>query len=185
MSRIINLTEYDLNRIIRRVISESGGMQPIDTNMLNKLSVFAKQLSTELGQDIDSETIQDTAVCTIDEILPNANLDNKGQKLLSQVKEKVLSLITNKSDRELKGAFKSLKNKLNENSNLTEQVAAALVPFTLIGITAPIGIWIAIGVLVLILLIWAIVKLANLPRTRSFGKGCNRKTLTTGIRIRR
>jgi len=94
-----------------------------------------------------------------------------------------MSLIINKSDGKLKGAFKLLKNKLNENSNLTEQVAAALVPFTLIGITAPIGVWIAIGVLVLILLIWAIVKLSSwIPR--SSGHGCSRKVVKR-VRIRR
>ena len=182
MKKVIKLTESDLTRIVRRVINESGGMQPVDTNMLNKFSMFAKQLSTDLGENIDVETIQDTAVCTMDEIQPDVKLDTEGQTLLSQVKEKINSLINNKSEGELKGAFRLLKNKINGNNNLTEQ-AAALVPFTLIGVTAPIGVWIAIGAIVLILLIWAIVKLASwIPR--SSGHGCSRKVIKR-VRVRR
>ena len=40
MNKVIKLTEFDLARIVRRVINESGGMKPVDTNMLNKFSVF-------------------------------------------------------------------------------------------------------------------------------------------------
>ena len=82
MARIINLTESDLNRIIRRVMNESNEIQKIDTGLLSKLSEFAKNLSTELGQDIDVETIQDTAVCTIDEIQPETQIGEKESGVL-------------------------------------------------------------------------------------------------------
>lgn len=174
MARIINLTESDLNRIIRRVMNESNEIQKIDTGLLSKLSEFAKNLSTELGQDIDVETIQDTAVCTIDEIQPETQIGEKESGVLQQVKSKIMTMVNRGGIAELKAAFKLFKNKLNENSSITEQAAVALLPFTLLGVTAPISVWIAIGVVVLALIIWGIVKLASwIPK--SSGHGCSRK----------
>jgi len=180
MSRIISLTESDLNRIIRRVMSEANEVQKIDTGLITKLSEFAKNLSTELGQNIDVETVQDTAVCTIDEIQSETPLGEKELGVLQQVKSKIMSMVNSGGIAELKAAFKLFKNKLNENRNITEQAAAALLPFTLLGVTAPISVWIAIGVVVLSLLIWGIVKLASwIPK--SSNSGCGR-TITRKVR---
>jgi hypothetical protein len=175
MSKIIRLTESDLTRIVRRVINESGGGQPINSNLLQKLNTLASEL------DIDVDTIQDTAVCTIDEILPNQTLDSEGQTLLTKVKEKVMSLVNSKSISELKNAFKTLKKKLDSNG--VNEVIGAMVPFTLLGITAPVSLWIAIGAILLIILIWAIIRLSSwIPK--SSGHGCS-KVIRKRVRVRR
>ena len=61
-----------------------------------------------------------------------------------------------------------------------ETIAAAAVGTTIAGITAPLWVWIAIGAIVLILLIVAIVKLTSwIPKKK--GKGC-RRTVTYRVR---
>ena len=110
MARIINLTESDLNRIIRRVMNESNEIQKIDTGLLSKLSEFAKNLSTELGQDIDVETIQDTAVCTIDEIQPETQIGEKESGVLQQVKSKIKASVLIKLATEKEVEIQNLYN---------------------------------------------------------------------------
>jgi len=140
-------------------------------------NVLATQLTSELGSTIDKSTIEDSASCGIETIEPPPNASNEAIQIFNQVKNKVLSLIQNKNINELKNAFKLLKNKLR---GVNEQVALLAGAFTLLGISAPIAVWVVIGGVILYLLVRAIIELTSwIPKKR--GRGCS-KTIRKRIR---
>lgn len=188
MRRIVRLTERDLSRIVNRVINEAGEVQMIDTQLMSKFANLSQVFSSELGQDIDIDTIKDTTSCTMEDFQPPAGTDPEGLNVFQQLKQKVMELVKSKSIEPLKEAFNALRNVLKNaksdknNKSLQEQVAALAAPFTLLGISAPIGVWIIIGVIALALLIAGMVWIISwIPK--SSGSGCSRK-VTKRVRAR-
>ena len=147
------------------------------------------KLSQELDGPIDPEMATEALNCGMDEIEPDNNQKPEVLDTFNQIKEKIKELILSKDRDSLKNAFKDLKNKLKSNkgdgteemsSEMSEQTGALLVATTILGVTAPLWVWIAIGGLVLYLLLKGIIALTSwIPKTS--GRGC-RKTKTFRVR---
>lgn len=185
MRRIIRLKESDINRIVNRVLNETTGIESTNKDLMNKITTFSKNLSNDLGENIDVESVMDTSSCSIDDFQADPGTDSKGLDLLEKVKDKVKQLVQGGDINTLKNAFKSLKTKKEQvdNETLTEQVAALMVPFTLLGITAPLSLWLAIAAILLVILIWGIVWAVSwIPK--SSGHGCS-KVIKKRVRVRR
>ena len=144
------------------------------------------KLGQELGVEIDGDLQNEAESCSLDEVGLGASLNLKPQakELLTKVREKIKQLF-NSGDREgLKSFLSEYKQKTEGQSGETneqaETIAAVAAGTTIAGITAPLWAWIAIGAIVLILLIVAIVKLTSwIPKKK--GKGC-RRTVTYRVR---
>lgn len=148
------------------------------------------KLSQELDGPIDPEMATEALNCGIDEIEPDSNEKPEVLDVFKQIKEKIKEMILSKDRDSLKNAFKELKEKLKSNkgneteemgSEMSEQTGAGLVvATTILGVTAPLWVWIAIGGLVLFLLLKGIIALTSwIPKTS--GRGC-RKTKTFRVR---
>jgi hypothetical protein len=99
--------------------------------------------------------------------------------------KQILAELGENPDREgLKETFRLLKSKLKntkpqQGTPINEQVGLTAA-FSLLGISAPLWIWVAIGGLVLFLLIKGIVSLSSwIPKKK--GRGCSR---TVRYRVR-
>ena len=148
------------------------------------------KLSQELDGPIDPEMATEALSCSMDEIEPDNNEKPEVLVAFKQIKEKIKEKILSKDRDSLKNAFKDLKEKLKSNkgneteemsSEMSEQTGAGLVvATTVLGVTAPLWVWIAIGGLVLFLLLKGIIALTSwIPKTS--GRGC-RKTKTFRVR---
>ena len=166
----------------QRFLSEEESSQNAQMGVL--------KLGTELGGPIDPEMATEALNCGIDEIEPDNNLKPEALEIFKQIKEKIKEKILSKDRDSLKNAFKDLKEKLKSNkgdeteemsSEMSEQTGAGLVvATTILGVTAPLWVWIAIGGLVLFLLIKGIIALTSwIPKTS--GRGC-KKTKTFRVR---
>jgi len=117
------------------------------------------KLSQELDGPIDPEMATEALNCGIDEIEPDSNEKPEVLDVFKQIKEKIKEMILSKDRDSLKNAFKDLKEKLKSHkgneteemgSEMSEQTGAGLVvATTILGVTAPLWVWIAIGGLVL------------------------------------
>lgn len=147
------------------------------------------KLSTEMGEPIDPEMAQEATSCSFDEIELDSNQKPESVTAFQEIKQKIKDKLLSKSKEDLKTAFKEIrqilksnkgKDQTTETSDLNEQTGALLVATTILGITAPLWVWVAIGVIVLILLLKAIISLSSwIPR--SSGRGC-RRTKTFRVR---
>ena len=175
--KVIRLTESDLTRIVKRVIEEQ------DTkigNLFEKLKGLAQKMKDQLGIDVNEDDLQDTCNCTFDSFEPSPETSPEAVKVFQRVKEKIKQLSDQKNVAELKGAFTKLKSSLDSSQPVNEQIGASIV---ILGVSAPIVIWVAIGVLVLSLLIKGIVgAISWIPK--SSGKGCSKK-IVKRVRVKR
>jgi hypothetical protein len=185
MKRVVKLTESDLARIVRRVIKEQEESSPVDKTEDTIPKVM--ELSQELGSNIDPKIANEVMSCTFNEIGSGLNLKPEAKELLDKVKAKIKEMVSNKDRNGLKNVFTQLKSKLSKTPptqtevDVNEQVGALAGTFALMGITAPVWAWVAVGAIVLILLIKAIVYLTSwIPKSK--GHGCSR---TVTYRVRR
>lgn len=166
----------------QRYLSEEESSQNAQMGVL--------KLGTELGEPIDPEMATEALNCSMDEIEPDNKQKPEALVAFKQIKEKIKEKILSKDRDSLKNAFKDLKEKLKSNkgdeteemsSEMSEQTGAGLVvATTVLGVTAPLWVWIAIGGLVLFLLLKGIIALTSwIPKTS--GHGC-RKTKTFRVR---
>jgi len=168
------------NRLINnKLLSEAG---EVDKPMVDTFGV--ENLYNEFMAEPGANEI-DVASCSIDDI----NLDGANEEentLLQKIKAKVKELFNNKDKEGLKSFFNQIKDKLrsNKGGETTEQVeTAAIAATTIMGITAPLAVWIAVGVVALALVIVVLVRLSSwIPRVS--GKGCS-KTKTFRVRVKR
>jgi len=147
------------------------------------------KLSSDMGEPIDPEMAKEASSCSFDEIELDSNQKPESVTAFQEIKQKIKELVLSKNKEDLKSAFKEIKQILKSNkkedqsdetSNLQEQTGALLVATTILGVTAPLWVWIAIGVVVLYLLLKAIISLSSwIPR--SSGSGC-RRTKTFRVR---
>lgn len=108
--------------------------------------------------------------CSPDEIEPESNIRPEAANVFQQVKEKIKQMILNRDREGLKSKLKNTKPQ--QGTPLNEQVGLTAA-FGLLGISAPLWIWVAIGGLVLFLLIKGIVSLSSwIPKKK--GRGCSR-----------
>ena len=176
MKKTIRLTENELSLLIKKVIKEVDETTSATQQVMN--------LSSELGAPIDQQISVDAMSCSMDEIEPESNTRPEAVKVFQQAKEKIKQMVSNRDREGLKNAFKLLKSKLKsskpkQETPVNEQVELA-VAFSLLGISAPLWIWVAIGGLVLFLLIKGIVSLSSwIPKKK--GRGCRR---TVRYRVR-
>lgn len=180
MKKIIKLTESDLKRIVLRVISEQENNQ----EQTAQAPVSAQEISSEVGSEVDPNVVDEVMSCSFDELGSGLQLKPEAKKLLDSVKTKIKEMISAKDRAGLKRSFRHLKNRLkNIGSKQEEEVneqAALAGTFVLLGISAPLWAWVAIGGIVLILLIKAIISLSSwIPKKR--GRGCSR-TITYRVR---
>ena len=166
----------EVNKLIeKRLIMEVEG-EPIFTDD------SYEKLGQELGTTIDADLESELDFCSIDEVGTGLNLKPEAQELLEKVRTKVKELINTKDREGLKSFWSELGQKIKGNSvkgETTEQagVAAAV---TILGISAPMWAWIAIGAIALTLIIKGIVSLTSwIPKKK--GKGC-RRTITYRVR---
>ena len=169
MKKTIRLTESDLTFLIKKVIKEVDETVAATEKVMN--------LSSELGTGIDSQTANDVMACSSEEIQPPAGTDPKATTIFQQVKQKISEMVAKKDREGLKNAFKQLKQKLREANknpkNQQNEQVELVAAFTILGISAPLWIWVAIGAVVLFLLIKGIVNLSSwIPRKK--GRGCSR-----------
>lgn len=181
MKKIIKLTESDLARIVRRAIVESEIETKTPTEDVTTLNI--KELSNEVGTEVDAEVANEVMSCSFDEIGSNLKLKPEAKELLDKVREKVKDLVSKKDKGGLKLALGKLKSQLSktesQQGDVNEQVAL-MGTFALMGITAPLWAWALVGGIVLILLIKGIVALTSwIPRKK--GRGCSR-TITYRVR---
>ena len=177
-SKIRHIQEVNM-RLEKRLLMEVEGDPIFTEDSYDKLG-------QELGVEIDDNLQNEAESCSLDEVGAGVSLNLKPQakELLTKVREKIKQLF-NSGDREgLKSFLSEYKQKTEGQSGETneqvETIAAAAVGTTIAGITAPLWVWIAIGAIVLILLIVAIVKLTSwIPKKK--GKGC-RRTVTYRVR---
>jgi hypothetical protein len=180
------ITEEEKNRILGLHKERSKNHYLTESTLSAEALNGMKLLSIELGEPIDEEMVMDASACSIDDIQIDSNTKPEVLELFTNVKEKIKELISNGDKDSLKSALKELKSKLKENKmeggETNEQVGVLTGAFTLLGISAPLWAWVAVGALVLILLIWAIVKLISwLPKTS--GSGCTKRK-TYRVRVR-
>jgi hypothetical protein len=169
MKKVIRLTESELIHVVRRIISEQ------ETTTVKTDTPTVEDLSQELGSNIDPNIANEVMSCSFDEIGTGLKLKPEAKELLDNVKMKIKELVSNKDRDGLKNAFKQLKSRVTktEQTEVNEQAAALAGSFALLGVTAPLWAWIAVGGIVLILLIKGIVNLTSwIPRKK--GKGCSR-----------
>lgn len=178
------ITEEEKNRILELHKERTKNHYLTEETMSADAVNGMKLLSIELGEPIDDEIVNNAVSCTVDDVQPDAGTKPEAIDLFNQVKEKIKEMISSKDKDGLKNAFKSLKEKLKEGKmkggETNEQLGALAGTFALFGISAPLWAWVAIGALILILLIIAIVKLSSwIPKTT--GSGC---TKIKRIRVR-
>jgi hypothetical protein len=178
------ITEEEKNRILGLHKERTKNHYLTEETMSSEAVNGMKLLSIELGEPIDEEMVNNAASCSMEEVQPDAGTKPEAIELFNQAKAKIKEMISSKDKDGLKNAFKSLKEKLKESNikggETNEQLGVMAGTFALFGISAPLWAWVAIGALVLILLIWAIVKLSSwIPRTT--GSGC---TKVKRIRVR-
>lgn len=145
-------------------------------------STAISKLSTEMGEPIDPEMAKEASSCSFDEIELDGDQKPESVNAFQEIKQKIKDKLLSKSKEDLKTAFKEIrqilksnkgKDQTTETSYLQEQTGALLVATTILGVTAPLWVWIAIGIIVLILLLKAIIALSSwIPR--SSGRGCRR-----------
>jgi len=176
MKKVIRLTEDDLSKLIKKVIREVDETSDATKKIMD--------LSSEIGSPIDQQTSIEVMACSPDEIEPESNIRPEAANVFQQVKEKIKQMISNRDREGLKETFKLLKSKLKntkpqQGTPINEQVGLTAA-FSLLGISAPLWIWVAIGGLVLFLLIKGIVSLSSwIPKKK--GRGCSR---TVRYRVR-
>lgn len=140
------------------------------------------KLSNELGEPIDSQMANDAMSCSEEDFQMDQNQKPEVLTTLKELKQKIKEKLLTSSREELKTAFKEIRKILKSNkdsdqttetSNIQEQTGALLVATTILGITAPLWVWIAVGVVATYLLLKAIISLSSwIPR--SSGHGCSR-----------
>lgn len=145
-------------------------------------STAISKLSTEMGEPIDPEMAKEASSCSFDEIELDGDQKPESVNAFQEIKQKIKDKLLSKSKEDLKTAFKEIrqilksnkgKDQTTETSDLQEQTGALLVATTILGVTAPLWVWVAIGIIVLILLLKAIIALSSwIPR--SSGRGCRR-----------
>lgn len=173
MKKVIKLTESDLLRIVHRVITEQENTET-PTNDI-------QQISSEVGSDIDQNVANEVMSCSFDEIGTGLKLKPEAQELLNNLKVKIKELISNNNKGALKSAFRQLKSRLSrtKDTEMNEQAALAGT-FVLLGVSAPLWAWVAVGGIALILIIKGIVALSSwIPKKK--GHGCSR-TITYRVR---
>ena len=141
------------------------------------------KLSDELGNPIDPKMAKDAVSCSYEDFQIDQNQKPEVLTTFQEIKQKIKDKILSSNREELKTAYKEIiqilksnKDKEQElqNSNLTEQTGAGLlVATTVLGVTAPLWVWVAVGAVVLYILLKAIISLSSwIPR--SSGHGCGR-----------
>jgi hypothetical protein len=185
MKKIIKLTESDLARIVKRVIKEQETADVSPEPKTEDVIPKVMELSQEIGSNIDPKTANEVMSCSFDEIGSGLNLKPEAKELLDKVKGKIKQMVSSKDRDGLKNAFSQLKSKISKTppaqTEVNEQAGVLAGTFALMGITAPLWAWVAVGAIVLILLIKAIVNLTSwIPRKK--GRGCSR---TVTYRVRR
>ena len=174
-SRFKFLLESKLGEV-KPLISEQETESGDTSNQIN-------QLSSEIGSEIDPSVANEAMSCSFDEIGTGLNLKPEAKELLDKVRSKIKELVSKKDKNGLKLAFGKLKSQLSKTKTQQGEVneqAALMGAFVLLGISAPLWAWIAIGAIVLVLLIKGIISLTSwMPKKR--GRGCSR-TITYRVR---
>lgn len=148
MSRIINLTESDLARILKRVIKENENEKIEADKSLEGVDV--KQYCSTSGVP--------PFVSKILNSLPN-NLKEPAKEFI----KKFGNALSNKSIKELINIRKQIKSEKQNAENLNEQLA----PIMIAGLAISPSLLIAIGAILLIIIIFIIINKS------SKGGSCN------------
>jgi hypothetical protein len=167
----------EVNKLIeKRMIMEVEG-DPIFTED------SYEKLGQELGTTIEPDLENELDYCSIDEIGSGFNLKPEAKELLDKVKLKIKELINTKNREGLKSFWSELSQKIKgqpTKTETTEQAEVVAAAVTILGISAPMWVWIAIGAIALTLIIKGIVSLTSwIPKKK--GKGCKR-TITYRVR---
>lgn len=181
MKKIIKLTESDLTRIIKRVIMETEMTPNSFTGntiaMAGDTSLSTLEIGKEVGSNIDPDVANEAMSCSFDEIGTGLNLKPEAKQLLDKVRSKIKDLVSRKDKGSIKLAFGKLKSQLKKNKpqeGAVNEQAALMTSFAILGITAPLWAWVAIGGVVLVLLIKGIIELTSwIPKKK--GKGCSKR----------
>ena len=166
----------EVNKLIeKRLIMEVEGDPIMIDNPMDGLE-------KELGIKIDSELANEVESCTIDEIGSGFNLNPDAKELLDKVRFKVKEFVNAKNKEGLKSFWSELKQKLKNRPETTSQAetteqAGLVATVTIAGISAPMLVWVAIAAIAFTLIISGIFKIIKrMPRKKTTGKGCHRKT---------
>ena len=174
--------KIDTTNFKRLLESKLGEVKPYlmeqeQTGTTEDVTTKVKELSTEIGDNIDDDVANEALSCSFDEIGSGINLKPEAKEILDNVRTKIKELVSKKDKQGLKFAFRKLKSQLTKSKNQQGEVneqAALMGAFVLFGISAPLWIWVAIGAVVLVLLIKGIVSLTSwIPKSK--GRGCSRK----------
>lgn len=176
---IMNKVDKYKNRFYSLLESELGNVKPLINEQENQSEDPTKkvsELSQELGSEIDPEIANEAMSCSFDEIGSGLNLKPEVKELIEKVKSKIQELVSKKDRSGLKTAFRQLKSRLQKaeptGGETTEQ-AGLMATFVLLGVSAPLWVWVAAGAIILIILIKAIIALSSwIPKSK--GRGCSR-----------
>ena len=176
----------DTSKFKKLIESKLGNVKLLveeETQETENATEQIQQISSELGSDIDPKVANEVMSCSFDEIGSGLNLKPEAKELLEKVKMKIRDMISKEDRSGLKTAFRQLKGRLQKaepSETETNEQAGLTAAFVLLGISAPLWVWVAIGGIVLILLITAIVSLSSwIPKKK--GRGCSR-TITYRVR---
>jgi hypothetical protein len=172
------ITEEEKNRILELHKERTKNHYLNESSLGSEVINGMKMLSLEIGEPIDETTVNDAMSCSVDDIQIDENSKPEEVNLFNQVKEKIKEMISSKDKGGLKSFLNELKAKLKEgkikSGETNEQVGALVGTATVLGITAPLWAWVAVGALITILLVIAIIKLSSwIPRTT--GSGCTKR----------
>jgi len=177
MEKVIRLTESELTKLVRTVIKESEN------------EVFVAEMNADLAEvglprisldDLNSDSIPQAF---IDSSMNSDPKPNEGNDEKETIFQKIQNAICSSDEDQLKIAKKQIKNiikkkfgigraiknifggkKKSEQEPMNEQVELA-VATTVLGVTAPLWVWVAIGAVVLFLILKRIFR-------RRDGYGC-------------
>jgi hypothetical protein len=174
--RTIRLTESELTKLVKTVIKESEnetfvaemnadlsevGLPKVSLDDLNSNSIPMTFIDQTLISDPKKNEGNEKKKSTLDAIQTAICSADEGQ--LETAKEEIKNIIKKKKSG-IGNAIKNIFNKKNNEKPVNEQVELTAAA-TILGITAPLWVWFAIGAIVLFLILKTIFR-------RRDGYGC-------------